>query len=159
MQLIDECIIHFANDPAPKEPGANGPMQGEVLTLGGALGAGWGAHVAIEAGAMAGAAAVGIGAAAVAGLFAAGIVGWNLGKIIGETPVVRDALQDLIDKVMKPADGEAPIVAPAVERDRTAWTFDMDGDGDGAPVDIGFYVGDPSEMQLAFEADFNDGGI
>lgn len=85
------------SDPGQKSP-EPGPTQGEILTLGGALGAGWGASKIIQAGAIAvNGGAIAVGAAAATGLFAAGIAGWSLGKLIGETEVVKDGLNQLID--------------------------------------------------------------
>lgn len=91
-----------------------GPTQGELLALGGAIGGGVGASIAIESGPIVGVAAVSVGVAGVAGLFASGIAGWELGKLIASVDVVQDSLQEVVEYIFptNPLKNEIDIAWP-----------------------------------------------
>ena len=143
-------------EEGPKTP-EPGRTPGEILTLAGTLGGGWGAHMAVKAGGIVCSAWVPVGAAALGGIAASGYAGWELGKLIGGIDAVERHVQDLVDQMFGEPGGPAPsaphLRPPTLEAEK--WQFK---DGEQAS-DVYFYVADPSDSQAAFAEDFYDGGI
>ncbi|NHZ93102.1 hypothetical protein F2P45_29435 [Massilia sp. CCM 8733] len=61
----------------------------DIIGMGAALGGGYGAHLVMKAGPLAGGAAIATLGAGAAGITAAGVLGWKAGTLIGEIPAVK----------------------------------------------------------------------
>ncbi|WP_157778861.1 hypothetical protein [Massilia violaceinigra] len=124
-----------------REPRA--PEQGEnissmdIVGLGAALGAGFGAHVVRQAGPVAGGAAIGVFGAAVGGVAASGVTGWKIGSLIGDIPSVSKYLDHATGMILNaPSELGHLYVAPKYPDE--FWKFHP-GPG-STPSDVWWYV-------------------
>lgn len=62
----------------------------QIIGISAALGSGYGAHLALQAGPITGGTAIATLGAAAAGLTAAGVLGWEAGALIGKIPAVKE---------------------------------------------------------------------
>lgn len=91
MAIVYKQEPTYGTNSTPTIPGDQNDGGGkiEVLGLSAALGGGYGAHLAIQAGAASGGAAIATYGAAFTGVGAAALAGWEAGGLIGEIPAVK----------------------------------------------------------------------
>ena len=109
----------------------------DIVGLGAALGAGFGAHVVRQAGPVAGGAAIGTFGAAAGGVAAAGVAGWKIGGLIGSIPAVSQYLDYATGIQMNKPDGPGHLYFAPKFPDEF-WKFDP-GPG-STPSDVWWYV-------------------
>ncbi|MDO8439423.1 MAG: hypothetical protein Q7S67_04200 [Telluria sp.] len=85
------------------------PTRTEIITSFAAMGGGIGASLALESGAVTGAALVPTIAAGLGGVGASGIIAWEIGGMINDIGFVRDSLQSMVDYLFG---GSAPLNNP-----------------------------------------------
>lgn len=132
------------------------PDGTKVVAVGAAIGGGVGAALAIDGGSVVGAALIGGIGAYGAGLAATGYVAWTLGTAVGETEIVRDNLEKLIEAIFPIDDGTLP--KPVIHKDEP-WE-----NGGGFSVsfgdesfDIQFYVDAVGSEGVSMDSSFNAG--
>ncbi len=133
----------------------SGITRGEAITASTAVGAGVGAHVAIQAGVATGAAAVPIYAGAASGIGGAAVLGWGLGTLIGEIPVIHDTL-DWISKVFAfgqnlptgPLDPMRPFLTPPTYPDLN---YIINYGESSTPQEMWWYVPEDGDMLAEVE--------
>ncbi|RSZ60792.1 hypothetical protein HF313_18150 [Massilia atriviolacea] len=122
---------------APDSPNQGDIGAMDIVGLGAALGAGFGAHVVQQAGPVAGSSALGVYGAAIGGVAAAGVAGWKIGGIIGEIPAVSKYLDYATGIIVNiPSELGHLYVKPAFPDEH--WKFNP-GPG-STPSDVWWYV-------------------
>ena len=137
LEDVEASLNNLMMEAPDKPMASDGGGSMDIVGLGAALGAGFGAHVVQRAGPVAGGAAIGTFGAAVGGVAAAGVAGWKIGGLIGSIPAVSQYLDYATGIQMNKPRGPGHLYFKPEFPDEF-WKFDP-GPG-STPSDVWWYV-------------------